>query len=66
MFYNIDIINKYMFENKLSKEKFCKLCSISIPSLNKILNNDRSIGIVVFIKIAHALNIQVSKLINHK
>ena len=37
-FINVDLIKFYMWENKLTKKDFCKLCQISTQTLNKILN----------------------------
>lgn len=37
---NVNAIIDYMIENKISKEKFCKLCNISTKQFEKIMWQD--------------------------
>ena len=59
-----EIIEKFMLENKISKTKFCKMCKISLSTLNKIMANDESFGMVALFKIARVIKIQVYKMFN--
>ena len=36
----VEIIEKFMLENNISKTKFCKMCKISPNTLNKIMANN--------------------------
>lgn len=45
------IIEKYIFENKLTKNDFCKSCRISYSTLNKILKNNLNINLLSLLKI---------------
>ncbi len=53
-----EIIENYLTANKISKNKFCKLCGISFCTLEKIMNN-KNYRIVALFKIARMLKIQV-------
>lgn len=55
---NVEVINNYIKENKLTKNKFCKTCKISLSTLNKILNNKENFRIIALFKIAKVLNIK--------
>ena len=57
--YNVDLINNFLWENKLTKKEFCKMCKISSSSLSKILNNELNIGIIVLFKIARVMNLEI-------
>ena len=51
-----ELITDYMEENKLSKNAFCKLCGVSVGTLNKILSNDCGrVRITAIIKINRLL-----------
>ena len=50
-----EIIENFMLENKISKSKFCKMCKISLSTLNKIMTNDDNFGIIELFKIARVL-----------
>ena len=54
-----EIIEKFMLENKLCKTKFCKMCKISLSTLNKIFANDRNFDIIELFKIARVIKIEV-------
>ena len=53
------LIQKYIKENNLTKQQFCKKCNISTSVLNKILNEQYNIHISALFKIAKVINIQV-------
>ena len=60
----IEIIEKFMRENKISKTKFCKMCKISSNTLNKIMAKDDNFGIIALFKIAKVIKIQVYQMFN--
>ena len=57
--YKKELIENYLAANKISKTKFCKLCGISLYTLQKIMNNNRNYQIAALFKIAKLLKIQV-------
>ena len=61
---NIEIIKKYMLENKISKTKFCKMCKISPSTLNKIMTGDDNFRKIAFFKIAKVIKIEVYQMFN--
>lgn len=60
--FNNDLINNYIKEQGLSKQKFCKMCKISVGTLNKVLLNKDNVGIIALFKIARVLNIRICEL----
>ncbi|MBR5439898.1 MAG: helix-turn-helix transcriptional regulator [Clostridia bacterium] len=60
----IEIIEKYMLKNNISKTKFCKICKISPNTLNKIMANDFNFEIVALFKIARIIKIEVYQMFN--
>ncbi len=60
--FKTELIDNYMIENKLSKNRFCKLCKISISTLNKIFAHDDNIGTIALFKIARTLSIRICEL----
>ncbi len=59
---NIKLIENYIKEKNLTKIKFCKICKISLGTLNKIMTNNKNFSIVTLFKIAKILNIQIYQL----
>lgn len=55
------IIKDYIREKKLTKTEFCKLCKISIHTLNKILSG-KNFEISALFKIAKVLEMEVYQL----
>ena len=53
-----------MKENHLNKAAFCRLCGISVYSLNKILTNPKGLRVTPIVKIVNLLNIKLSDLLN--
>ena len=60
-FINVDLIKFYMWENKLTKKDFCKLCQISTQTINKILNQ-KNLRIDVLPRIAKLLKVRICDL----
>lgn len=60
----IEIIEKFMLKNNISKTKFCKECKISLKTLNKIMANDFNFKTVALFKIAKVIKIEVFQLFN--
>lgn len=58
-----ELINNYINENNLSKTAFCKLCKISLTTLNNILANKGNIRILAIFKISRAMKIKISELL---
>ena len=59
---NTCVIENYLKDNNLSKNKFCKNYNFSISTLNNILKNNLHINIKVIFKLAKIINIKVSEL----
>ena len=59
-----EIIENYMKEHNLSKNKFCKMCNVNIQTLNKILKNDFRFRVNALFKIARVLKIEVYQMFN--
>ena len=60
----VEIIEKFMLENNISKTKFCKMCKISPNTLNKIMSNDFNFEIIALFKIAKVIKIEVYQMFN--
>ena len=60
--FDITIIDAFIEVNNLSKHDFCKLCDISIETLNKIYAQETSFLLTDLFKIANTLNIAVAGL----
>lgn len=57
-FINKKIIKEFMEENKLSKNKFCKLCGISVSTFNRIISNG-NFRLSALFKIARVMDVQL-------
>ena len=55
----IEIIEKFIKENKISKRAFCKLCKISPSTLNKRMSKRDNFRIIALFKIAKVIKIEV-------
>ncbi len=62
LFVNTDIIRKYLFDNSLSKRKFCKISEIKLRNLRSILKNSSKINLNDLIKIQNVIDITIDKL----
>jgi len=61
-------INTYMIEyfrlqNKLTIDEFCSSCDISVDDYDKLLYNDMDVDVVVIIKIAKRMNVEIIKIL---
>lgn len=61
---NVEIIENSMKENNLTIEEFCRKCKINVTDLEKIMTNDHSLELDVILKIAKAIGIKPTQLIN--
>lgn len=57
--FKIEIINKYLRRNNLSKNKFCKMCKISNSSLRNIYEQNTGVYLSTIYKITHILEINL-------
>lgn len=59
-----ELIENFINAKHLTKSKFCKMCKISLSTLNKILANGENFRIIALFKIAKVLNIHIYQLFN--
>lgn len=57
-----ELIEKYMDENEVSLEEFCKISNICKSDIQKIFVQDFDFGIDVIFKLAKVLKIEVFEL----
>lgn len=57
-----ELIENYIKQHDLSKNKFCKLCKISPSVLKKIMKTQRNFYIIALFKIAKIINLEVYQL----
>ncbi len=58
---NVDVINNYLKENKMTKKELCEKSKISIGVLYKILAN-KNFSIVSIFKLAKTIDIRVCEM----
>lgn len=56
------IIIKYIRQNKLSKNQFCKLCNIATTTLDDIVYYGKSVDYIIAERISHVMGIGVYEL----
>ena len=56
---NIEIIENYIKENKLSKTRFCQKCKIGLRTYAKMMNNNLEIDLKALVKVAKVMNIRL-------
>lgn len=61
-----ELIEKYMDENDVSLEEFCKISNICKSDIQKIFVQDFDFGIDVIFKLAKVLKIEVFELFEKK
>lgn len=61
-FFNAEFVLNYMKEHHLSKTKFCKLCHVSIATLNKFLADNLSLRVNFPFKLAKVMGVDVKNL----
>jgi len=59
-----ELITEYIKNHNMGKNAFCKLCKISVGTLNKILSNSTNIRILALFKIARVLNMEICNFLN--
>ena len=59
---NVEIIENYRLQHKLSKRQFCKLCAISPSTLRKIVNGDYRFFVHALWKISKTINVPFSEM----
>jgi len=52
-------VENYIKEKQLTKKEFCKICKISITTLNRILNNDETVKLFPILKIIDATELRL-------
>jgi DNA-binding XRE family transcriptional regulator len=57
---NIELIKDFMEKNKLSKKQLAKDCSISVPTLNKILSSNPNFKCFSALRLAKRMKVRVS------
>ena len=60
---NINLIENFIKEKKITKTKFCKMCKISYSVYLKIMQNNLKIRLINIIKIANLLDLKIEKLV---
>ena len=60
---NIDIINRFISDKRLTKTKFCKMCKISISTLNRIMKNEGNFCVTTIFKITKLIEVKFSEII---
>lgn len=58
---NTTIIDSYIKANNLSKTQFCKLCKISVSTLNRIMTNN-NFNLISLFRIAKTMDVHICKL----
>ena len=58
---NIRIIKDFLYINHLTRTEFCKKCQIGYQTLNKILTNKTNFKLVVLLKIAKYMKVDLYK-----
>lgn len=61
-----ELIEKYMDENEVSLEEFCRISNICKSDIQKIFVQDFNFGIDVIFKLAKVLKIEVFELFEKK
>ncbi len=53
----------YMIKNNLSKDKFAKLCKISVATLNGVLKGGKNTKVSTLFKICRVLDLHIKDLV---
>ena len=59
---NIELIEKYIKENNLSKTRFCQKCKIGLRTYEKMMNSSLEINLKVFVKVAKVMDIRLCEM----
>ena len=63
---NIELIENYIKDKRLTKKQFCSLCNISYGTLNKLIKGQTNIRIRAIIKIVKTIGTNLSSLFFNK
>ncbi len=55
----VKAVKNYIKEKQLTKKEFCKICKISVTTLNRILNNDETVRIFPILRIIDATELRL-------
>lgn len=61
-----EIIENFIKENNFTKIEFCKMCNISLNTLNKVLNNSGNFYLTTIVKIVKIIDIKFSQILGKK
>ena len=60
-----ELIENYISENGLSKTQFCKLCKISVSTLNRVLNGE-NVNLTSIFRIAKTMKVELRQIVKQK
>lgn len=61
--FNVELINRFLGENNITKTKFCKGCGISYSTLRKLEKQDfMNLTLIPVFKIARFMKIHIKEL----
>ena len=60
---NVEKIYEHMIKNNLSKDKFAKLCKISVATLNSVLKSGKNTKVSTLFKICRVLELHIKDLV---
>lgn len=63
---NVNVFEKCMLDNHLSKSAFCKKCGISLSTLNKILSGNNAIRLTSLLRIHEKMGIALYDMVNDR
>lgn len=63
--YNVEMVENYIKENKLTKKAFCEKCNISVTTLYKVLNN-KNVYLGTIYRIAKVIHIELKNMFKDK
>ncbi len=56
------LITKYMEENNVEEDTFCKLCNITKKEFNQVMTDDLELDITVILKVADLIKVKLHKM----
>ena len=56
----------YLWQNKITRKKFCELCGISYTHFSKLMKEDFSVPLITIFKIAEVLKVEARDLLREK
>lgn len=61
----VDLIRRFIKENKLTQKQFAKMCNINVWNLKSVLSDYQNYNILYLFKIAKAMNILPKDIFNN-